>query len=184
MPTKPGRRSLTASGSRDQREIVAAIHGGPLPASAIKRSVALLEGRIVKRFELHKAHFAKAAAQQKRVLAPLMKFIKDDRRAAEAARAYAKVAPPKRRARPPLPLGLPRVAPQVRGGSVLTIAAPPYSVDWGSGAAAPATAPPAAEASAGRATAASVLRQSYSPEGAHGVAAAWRPRFSQLLKTN
>jgi hypothetical protein len=133
MPTKPGRRSLTESGSRDQRDIVAAIHGGALPASAIKRSIALLEQRIVKRFELHKAHFAKAAAQQKRVLAPLMKVIKDDRRAAEAARAYAKVAPPKRRAKRPMPLGLPRVAPQVRGGSVLTIAAPPYSVDWGSG---------------------------------------------------
>ena len=29
MRTKPGRRSVTESGSRDQRDIVAAIHGGP-----------------------------------------------------------------------------------------------------------------------------------------------------------
>jgi hypothetical protein len=133
MRTKPGRRSVTESGSRDQRDIVAAIHGGPLPASAIKRSIALLEQRIVIQFERHKTQFAKAAARQKRVLAPLMKVIKDDRRAAEAAEAYAKTAPSKRPAKRRLPSDLPMVAPQVRGGSVLTITAPPYSVDWTSG---------------------------------------------------
>jgi hypothetical protein len=125
-------RNLKSSG-RDQREIVAAIHGGPVSPAVVKRSIALLEQRIIKPFERRKGAFAKANLQQKRVLSPLMKLVKDDPRAAEAARAYAKIPPPKRRVKHVLPPGLPTVAPQVRGGSVLTIAAPPYSVGWTNG---------------------------------------------------
>ena len=87
MAVTPGQSRF---GIRDQQAIVAAIQGDLLPTSAYKQSIALLEQRIVKRFQRRQRSFARAAALQKRVLAPLMSAIKNDRRAAEAANTYEK----------------------------------------------------------------------------------------------
>lgn len=181
-PPKPGTRSM--------RELIAAIHGGTVPESAVREGISQLERTLAGKFNRRAEQQARAEEQTTRVLGPIFRLIEKDGPALAAVRARRKVAGKIPKLPPP---SFHVAEEQVRAGSLLTVVSTPYSADWSSGSGSTASGVTSGGGfgykDEGRFGASAFIGSGGSAWGAGGIGASIRPltpntilRFTALVR--
>jgi len=104
---------------------------GTPPQAAAHRGIAALNQRVIDQMQRRAAERARIDRERRKMVAPLMELMRQDKRAMQAAQNRRRLTV--RTAKPKIsyPRVLQRIETHVRTGSFLTLIAPPYDLAWG-----------------------------------------------------
>jgi len=126
---------MKTKGTQDKRRriIQRAIASGVMPLSqtVARRGIAALNKRLVAETQTRYAERKRAARESQKMLAPLIKIIRQDKSAMKAAQNVRRLTTHRKRPKITYPKALQRVAPHVRSGSIIKFFGPPYDAEWG-----------------------------------------------------
>jgi len=103
----------------------------PLPAAKAIKSIKARNDQVVAQFRRDVAQRRQIAREQAAMMAPIIRLIRQDERAVAAIEKNQRRIAAQRRPKITFPKVHQRIEPHVRAGSILTVAGPPYTWEWG-----------------------------------------------------
>src|SRR5215510_11446987 len=126
---------MKSKGAQEKRRrvIQRAIASGAMPLSpaVARRGIAALNKRVVTRSQDRYAEEKRIARESKKILAPVLKVIRKDKAAMQAAENLKRLTVHRKTPKITFPKVLQRVESHTRTGSILRVFGPPYDAEWG-----------------------------------------------------
>ncbi len=125
MPHDPSHRYS----SPDIRNRIRALLGDPLPEEVVAEGMKEFGRRLVARHEARRAHHAQEAAARSKIRGAMVRLIAEDKEARDGLQTLKEIREHRKAPKQTVPTH-PKVEPQIRPGSLVTVVAPPYDYQW------------------------------------------------------